>query len=745
MKKEELKNSSDLKTNEESNMLDSSSFDTNKFESKENSFVLKTDSNDNINVDYTCGCKIDSLYGEKISDDSFVLIQQDKKLHDQNFTTKPTTFFKDALKRFSKNKSSVVASIIIGVLVFFAIFIPIILSGDQATDMFDTTHVKSYEQHLPMKLFEPVKGKATGFWDGTKRYKNYDLPYELDKDGNVDYSKYVGDFKDESVIMNVTNFRKGYVDHATKNGSGGYAKIEAGASSNIANSPYMYHYAIKFTNLTSNNYKLNLTLGTRKQDGYLEYPSWQIIMKAKVNGEDTIFPVCEYSTEYGKEVKKESSDMKITPHETLEFNLSDLVKNSSIDPSIYNNQNVSFGVRTKVDPNSSVALYTKSFVITCPSLTGQKKAELTNISFGTKDCTIKDANKLVQQDVTIDGQQNKNYWASVKEGRFESVDTLDLKCDILVDRYLETYGWSKDKTVSETTMRNWINKGYVEYDFSLGQTLAPSSFKITEKGKKSGEVYVSSVEKQTGVEGKYAFSCTVLMYKWLGYKSMPIHIFGTNKDGKDLLKIMCAGLRNSLILGVIVTAINLIVGVIWGSISGFFGGTTDIVMERITDVLSGIPLIILMTVFTLLWGTNFFIFGLSLCITGWIGTASTTRSQFYRYRDREYVLASRTLGARSPRLIFRHILPNAIGTIITSVVLMIPSVIFSEASLSYLGLGLKGLDSFGVILSDNQAFLSTYPSELLLPSIVISLIEISFNLFGNGLRDAFNPQLKGTD
>ena len=134
--------------------------------------------------------------------------------------------------------------------------------------------------------------------------------------------------------------------------------------------------------------------------------------------------------------------------------------------------------------------------------------------------------------------------------------------------------------------------------------------------------------------------------------------------------------------------------------------------------------------------------GIALCATGWLGTASLTRTQFYRFKDREYILAARTLGAKDTRLIFRHILPNAIGTLITSSVLMIPSVIFSEASLSYLKL-VNGLEGFGSTLSENQIFMMNYPFLILFPSVVMALVMISFNLFGNGLRDAFNPSLKG--
>ena len=128
-----------------------------------------------------------------------------------------------------------------------------------------------------------------------------------------------------------------------------------------------------------------------------------------------------------------------------------------------------------------------------------------------------------------------------------------------------------------------------------------------------------------------------------------------------------------------------------------------------------------------------------------MGTAGRTRTQFYRFKGREYILAARTLGASDGRLIFKHILPNSLGTIVTSAVLMIPGVIFSEATIAYLGIGLKGLDSFGVILSDYQKFYSTYPNLIIFPAVIISLLMISFNLFGNGLRDALNPSLKGSE
>ena len=173
------------------------------------------------------------------------------------------------------------------------------------------------------------------------------------------------------------------------------------------------------------------------------------------------------------------------------------------------------------------------------------------------------------------------------------------------------------------------------------------------------------------------------------------------------------------------------------------------IMERITEILGGMPWIVMMTLIVLLAGSSFWTLLLALCMTGWMGVSGTTRSQFYRYKGREYVLASRTLGASDARLILKHILPNGVGTIVTGAILMVPSVIFTEANVAYLLPGLlqyeNGITSFGITLSDAQGQLTNYPYMIICASIVMILIMIAFNLFGNGLRDAFNPSLKGAD
>ncbi len=239
-------------------------------------------------------------------------------------------------------------------------------------------------------------------------------------------------------------------------------------------------------------------------------------------------------------------------------------------------------------------------------------------------------------------------------------------------------------------------------------------------------------------------------------------VFGTNGAGQDIFLRLALGARFSLLLGVGISFINFVIGLIYGAIAGYYGGTADLIMERVTDIISCIPSIIVLTICSVQFTNNtalkdalgisgiyILAFLVAYVYSGWIGVAGTTRMQFYRFKGQEYVLASRTLGAKDRRLIFRHILPNAAGTLVTSSVLMVPGVIFGESSLSYLGIvnfTTSGLCSIGSLLSEGQkAGLATHPHVLLFPSIVISLLMICFNLFGNGLRDAFNTTLRGSE
>ena len=173
-------------------------------------------------------------------------------------------------------------------------------------------------------------------------------------------------------------------------------------------------------------------------------------------------------------------------------------------------------------------------------------------------------------------------------------------------------------------------------------------------------------------------------------------------------------------------------------------------MERFVEILSAVPFMIVITLLKYhMKGTSqVLILFISFFLTGWIGMAGRTRMQFYRFKHQEYVLASRTLGAKDLRIMFKHIFPNALGTLITSCVLVIPGMIFSETSLSYLGiinLSTGSMTSVGTLLANGQSFLTTYPYMVVSPALFISLLMLSFNLFGNGLRDAFNPSLRGSE
>lgn len=256
-----------------------------------------------------------------------------------------------------------------------------------------------------------------------------------------------------------------------------------------------------------------------------------------------------------------------------------------------------------------------------------------------------------------------------------------------------------------------------------------------------------------GVKNQTGYRCRVLYSAYYQYKNgfLPRHYLGTNQHGQDILVCLASGARLSFLLAVSVSVLNLIIGVCYGAVEGYYGGRLDLAMERLSDILAAIPFIVVATLFQLhlanrVGAVPSLLF--SFVLTGWIGIASRVRSQFYRFKNAEYVLCSRTLGASDKRIIFRHILPNAIGTIITSSVLLIPGVIFSESMLSYLGivnLESANLTSIGTMLAGGRQYLGTYPHILAFPAIFIALLEISFNLMGNGLRDAFNPVLRGVE
>ena len=249
------------------------------------------------------------------------------------------------------------------------------------------------------------------------------------------------------------------------------------------------------------------------------------------------------------------------------------------------------------------------------------------------------------------------------------------------------------------------------------------------------------------------YKVRVLYYNYYRYKNgfEPNYILGTDSQGYDLALRMAGGIKLSLLVAICVSFINFIIGAVYGAIEGYYGGLTDLIMERISDILSGVPFIIVATLFQIhlaakVGAVPSLLF--AFVLTGWIGTAARVRTQVYRCKNQEYVMAARTLGARDSRIIWKHIFPNSLGTIITSCALVIPGVINSESMLSYLGivkLGSAGSTSLGTLLSDASSIWTNYPHLMIYPALILSLLMICFNLFGNGLRDAFNPSLRGVE
>lgn len=224
------------------------------------------------------------------------------------------------------------------------------------------------------------------------------------------------------------------------------------------------------------------------------------------------------------------------------------------------------------------------------------------------------------------------------------------------------------------------------------------------------------------------------------------HWFGTDYLGRDLWTRMWRGSRVSLMIALLSVTTNIIIGVIYGAVAGYYGGKVDMVLMRFAEIIDAFPQIVIITLFIMYFGTGLFSIIMALVIKGWVPTARMIRSQFLRFKNREYVLAARTLGVPDMSLIFRHILPNSIGPIITRAMIAIPGAIFSESFLAFIGLGLQAPEpSIGVLLSEGQKNLLHFPYQVFFPAILISVLMISFNLFSNGLRDAFDPTMRGQD
>lgn len=696
-----------------------------------------------------------------IRSNSFEFAQKDKSIHDTKFKTKPTTFLKDAFKRFCKNKSSVAGAIILGILLLGSIIIPI-------ADTNDIENQHPNETFLEPKLFPT----GTGFWDGTKRMT--DVPVDpstlqAGDDGNTYGYPFSSQYPSNSVL-NLSPARQGYVNTATSSASGGFINltnlnklVTEEDDESVLNSKTIYYRSSDFTIQNFSEalqYRFEITLLDEDVENYpigeygvfITYEAIDLESGETAEYELTLKDY-EDTPQYVENTETDVVGNEVHTNKlVIENCLSGINDNAAIDLTQPITANIEIRLRPNV--NSTSSLFIKSIQLF------EGELAVNNVSW-----TDANTNALVSSSAD-------NYWTS--NGRINFYHGISWVCDFTFDTYAVPYG-NRSQSIAQADLAEYINNGWLSADLlpyneetgTYSNAILRDWYRLSlASPNDASEILQPELEKYftdlsedylpiisiTSIRSTtssgitvYTLNCVVSGYKVLGYTSQPIFLLGTDNYGYDMLKRVFTGLLTSLGLGILIFAICFSFGLVYGAICGYFGGNIDIALQRFCDLLSGVPWIVIMTICILNLGSNFGTFILAMCMTGWIGTASLTRTQFYRFRDREYTLASRTLGASNFRLIFKHILPNAMGTIITSAVLMIPSVIFTEATISYLGLGFQDMQSLGVILSDNQTYLNTYAYLILFPSVIMALIMISFNLFGNGLRDAFNPSLKGSD
>ncbi len=280
-----------------------------------------------------------------------------------------------------------------------------------------------------------------------------------------------------------------------------------------------------------------------------------------------------------------------------------------------------------------------------------------------------------------------------------------------------------------------LNKDPIKkiYKYKLGEEDVILDFSYNLLPTKQGYDYDFTIE----YDGEVAMQPTST--KW-----NKMYIFGTDSLGRDLLTRIMYGAQISLLVAFIATIANLFIGVVYGSISGYEGGRVDNIMMRIVDIINSVPLV-LYVILLMVWfrggGLKNIIIALSSVY--WVSMARLVRGQMLSLKEQEFVLAARVMGVSKWKIIFRHLIPNAMGPIIVSIAMMIPSAVFTESFLSFIGLGVSApMASWGTLANNALSGLTTYPYQLFFPALSIAVTMLAFNFIGDGLRDALDPRLR---
>ena len=221
------------------------------------------------------------------------------------------------------------------------------------------------------------------------------------------------------------------------------------------------------------------------------------------------------------------------------------------------------------------------------------------------------------------------------------------------------------------------------------------------------------------------------------------HLLGTDKLGRDIFVRIMYGARVSLSIGFATAAINLVIGILYGGISGYVGGRVDMIMMRIVDIIYAVPSLIYVVLILLVFGDSIGSMMLAICLTSWIGMARQVRTQIMSLKEMEFSLAAKVIGASNSRILIRHLVINALGPIIVSLTMMVPGAIFTEASLSFVGIGLNpAIPSWGKLANDCRQLLFTQPLQVVWPVATISLTILALNFVGDGIGEAFQARTR---